>query len=74
MRNRFTAFTLAVAASATPSVVMAQLGRQQSLVEPNIAADSTMLNLPYMTAAIVEAIKEARPILSITTLDSLLAS
>jgi hypothetical protein len=76
MRNRFTAFTLAVAvtASATPSVAMAQLGRQQSLVEPNIAADSTMLNLPYMTAAIVEAIKEARPILSITTLDSLLAS
>ena len=52
----------------------AQLGRQRGLVEPNIAADSTLLKLPYMSAAIVQAIKDARPILSVVTLDSILAS
>lgn len=61
--------------SAIPSIASAQLGRQQGgLVEPNIAADSTMLKLPYMSADIVQAIKDARPILSIVTLDSLLAA
>ena len=56
------------------SSASAQLGRQQGLVEPNVAADTTMLKLPYMTAAIVDAIKGARPILSIVTLDSLLTA
>ena len=58
-----------VALSATASE--AQLGRQQGLVEPNIAADSAMLGLPHMNAALVETLKAARPILSATTLDSL---
>ena len=61
------ALTVAAAAPAR-----AQLGRQQGLVEPNIAPDSTLLKLPYMNAKIVGAIKAARPILSIVTLDSLL--
>ena len=52
----------------------AQLGRQQGLIEPNVAADSTLRTLPYMTDAIVQAIKDARPILSVVTLDSLLAA
>ena len=56
---------------ATPA--FAQLGRQRGLVEPNVAADSTLLKLPYMNATIVQAIKDARPILSIVTLDSILA-
>ena len=55
------------------SPASAQLGRQRGLVEPNIAADSTLLKLPYMNAAIVQAIKDARPILSVVTLDSILA-
>lgn len=54
--------------------VSAQLGKQQGLVEPNVAADSTMLALPHMNAALVQALKEARPILSIVALDSILAS
>ncbi len=52
----------------------AQLGRQQGLVEPNVAPDSVLLRLPYMNQAIVQAIKDARPILSVVTLDSLLAA
>jgi len=52
----------------------AQLGRQRGLVDPNVTADSTLLALPYMTADIVKAIKDARPILSVVTLDSILTS
>ena len=70
------AFIAVVMASsaAVPALASAQLGRQQGLLEPNIAADSMLLKLPYLTAPIVQAIKDARPILSIVTLDSLLAS
>ena len=63
----------AVALVLLASPALAQLGRQRGLVEPNIAADSTLLKLPYMNAAIVQAIKDARPILSVVTLDSILA-
>ena len=63
------AFSLVVALPAS-----AQLGKQQGLVEPNVAADSTMLTLPHMNAALVQALKEARPILSIVALDSILAA
>lgn len=57
-----------------PAAATAQLGRQQGLVEPNIAPDSTLLTLPSLTPALVQAIKDARPILSIVTLDSLLGA
>lgn len=52
----------------------AQLGRQQGLLDPNVTSDSAMLALPYMTADIVKAIKDARPILSVVTLDSILTA
>lgn len=65
----------AVAALAlAASTASAQLGRQQGLVEPNVAADSTMAALPHMNAAIATALKDARPILSAVALDSILAS
>ncbi len=60
-------------ASLAPSA-QAQLGRQKGLVDPNVSADSTLLALPYMTADIVNAIKDARPILSVVTLDSILTA
>jgi len=60
--------------AAAPGSIAAQLGRQQGLVEPNVAPDSTLLRLPSMTPARVDAIKAARPILSIVTLDSLLSA
>lgn len=58
-------------ASAQPAE--AQLGRQQGLVEPNVASDSALLLVPHVTAAIVQALKDARPILSAVALDSILA-
>jgi DNA uptake protein ComE-like DNA-binding protein len=57
-----------------PASLSAQLGRQQGLAEPNVAADTALTKLPGITPEIVEAIKAARPILSVTALDQLLAS
>lgn len=65
----FTVLMLGAAGTAS-----AQLGRQQGLVEPNVAADSTLLKLPNLNAAAVDAIKAAKPILSVVTLDSILGS
>ena len=59
---------------ATASSASAQLGHQHGLVEPNVAADSTMLKLPGMNAAVVEAVKSAKPVLSVVTLDSILGA
>jgi DNA uptake protein ComE-like DNA-binding protein len=67
----FSAVALSVV-SALPAA--AQLGRQQGLVEPNVAADSVLQALPHMNAALVQSLKDARPILSIVALDSILAS
>lgn len=52
----------------------AQLGRQQGLVEPNVAADSTLAKLPGLNAAAIEALKSAKPLLSIVAVDSILTS
>jgi hypothetical protein len=51
----------------------AQLGKQQGLVEPNIAADSQFQRL-NVNAHAVHLIGEAKPILSVVTLDSLLGA
>ncbi len=66
---------LAAVASATlAGPADAQLGRQQGLVEPNVAADSTVAALPHLNADIAAALKAARPILSAVALDSILGS
>lgn len=66
--------TLILLLMAAASPLSAQLGRQQGLVDPNIAPDSVLLALPNLNAARVEAIKNARPILSAVKLDSLLGA
>jgi hypothetical protein len=52
----------------------AQLAPQQGMVDPNFTTDSALLAVPGMNAALVETLKNARPILSITALDSILAA
>lgn len=56
------------------SPAAAQLGRQQGMVEPNVASDAALLAVPRMNAEIVQTLKAARPILSIITLDSILGT
>lgn len=63
---------LAVAASLTnPSE--AQIGRQQGLIDPNIAAEKDLLALPHLNASIVKGLMERRPFLSMTDLNSFLS-
>jgi hypothetical protein len=69
--TRFALVVLLVGSTGTAS---AQLGRQQGLVEPNVATDSALLNVPHLNAASVDALKSARPLLSILTVDSILGS
>lgn len=73
-RSVISAFALGTLSLTSALPAWAQLGKQQGLVEPNVAADSTILALPHMNAALVQALKDARPILSIVALDSILAS
>ena len=56
------------------SATEAQLGRQQGLLDPNVTHDSLLLRLPAITPAIVKSLTDARPILSIVSLDSILAA
>ena len=51
----------------------AQVGRQQGLIDPNIAADKDLLALPHMNATIVKGIMERRPFLSMTDLNAFLS-
>src|SRR5688572_18801260 len=51
----------------------AQVGRQQELVDPNVALEKDLLALPQLNADLVKEILAQRPFLSITNLDALLA-
>jgi hypothetical protein len=71
MRNTL---TLAAAGLFAASAASAQLGKQQGLVEPNVAADSTLQKLPNLNAAALAALKGAKPLLSIVTVDGILGA
>ncbi len=53
--------------------VEGQLGRQQGLIDPNIAAEKDLLALPHLNAAIVKGLIERRPFLSMTDLNAFLS-
>lgn len=75
MRSSIRSALLAVLACGTLSTsAAAQLGRQQGLVEPNVATDSVFATLPHMTTAIAQSLKDAKPILSVVALDSILSA
>ncbi len=64
----FAFIMLAIAGS-----LFAQLGRQQDLLDPNVASEKELLALPHLNAVIVKSITEQRPFLSITALNAVLA-
>jgi len=51
----------------------AQLGRQQGLLDPNIASEKDLLALPHLNAAMVKGMMERRPFLSMTALNAFLS-
>jgi DNA uptake protein ComE-like DNA-binding protein len=50
----------------------AQLGRQQGLIDPNIAAEKDLSGLPHMTSDLVKQIMEQRPFQNVAALQALL--
>ena len=52
---------------------LAQLGRQQGLVEPNTASEQELMALPHMNATIAQGILGGRPFLSLADLNSFLS-
>ncbi|QQS48516.1 MAG: hypothetical protein IPM66_07775 [Acidobacteriota bacterium] len=53
--------------------VEGQLGRQQGLIDPNIAAEKDLLALPHLNATIVKGLIERRPFLSMIDLNAFLS-
>src|SRR5438105_3508708 len=64
------AFTLVACTLFTTA--RAQVG--QGLLDPNIAAEKELVALPHMTPAIVKAMMEKRPFMSVTDLNAFLLS
>lgn len=54
------------------SNVFAQLGRQQDLIDPNVATEKELLAVPQLSPALVKTILEKRPFLSIVELNAVL--
>lgn len=52
--------------------VFAQLGRQQDLIDPNVATEKELLAVPQLSPALVKTILEKRPFLSIVELNAVL--
>jgi len=54
-------------------ISFSQVGRQQGLIDPNLAAEKELLALPHFNATIVKGIMERRPFLAISDLNSFLS-
>src|SRR5262245_58736868 len=63
-----------VAAAVIAAFVAAPVGAQvgKGLLDPNVAAEKDLAALPHMTPAIVKALVEKRPFMSITDLNTFL--
>jgi DNA uptake protein ComE-like DNA-binding protein len=72
MKRLTVATLLVVAAPAT--TLWAQVGRNQGVLDANVASDSQLRALPEVTPALAQAIVARRPFLSIVALDSLLGA
>jgi DNA uptake protein ComE-like DNA-binding protein len=68
-------FTLALLLLALTfaTTTQAQLGRQQGLLDPNVAPEKELAGLPHLNADLAKQIVAQRPLLSITKLNALLA-
>ncbi len=68
-------FTLAslLLALTLATATQAQLGRQQGLLDPNVAPEKDLTGLPHLNGDLAKQIVAQRPLLSITNLNALLA-
>jgi DNA uptake protein ComE-like DNA-binding protein len=78
MMTRFTMGRLTLLAAlllglTSARAALAQLGRQQGLIDPNIASEQQLASLPHMNATLAKGIIEKRPFLSIVDLNTYLS-
>ncbi|MDZ7362365.1 MAG: helix-hairpin-helix domain-containing protein [candidate division KSB1 bacterium] len=66
-----TALSLALALGVV-DMSNAQVGKNQGVLNPNLAGEKELLALPHLNAKLVKAILEKRPFLNMTALDTLL--
>jgi DNA uptake protein ComE-like DNA-binding protein len=69
----FSTITSLALAAGFAGRVEGQVGRQQGLIDPNIAGEKELLALPHLNATIVKGIMDRRPFLSMTDLNSFLS-
>jgi len=66
-----TAFSLMLAIGVA-NTVNAQVGKNQGVLNPNLAGEKELLALPHLNAKLVKNILDKRPFLNMTALDTLL--
>lgn len=54
------------------AVAEAQVGRRQTVLDPNIGSEKELLSLPHLNATLVKGILDRRPFLSMSDLDAFL--
>lgn len=72
MRTMMRSLMVGALAAAMAGSAMAQVG--SGLIDPNVAAESTLSALPHLTPPIVKDIVSKRPLVGIAELDTLLGS
>lgn len=70
---RSTGVALVAALTLTTSAASAQVGRNQGIIDPNVATDAQLTAVPGLTPALVQTIMRGRPFLSALALDSALS-
>ena len=65
--------TLILIAAILAVPAAAEVGKQQGLIDPNIAAEKDLLALPHLNAAIVKGIMDRRPFLSMADFNAFLS-
>ena len=61
-----------IVALVTPVIVHGQAGRRGDVLDANTASEKELLQVPGLTPALVKAVMERRPFLTMTDLDTLL--
>jgi DNA uptake protein ComE-like DNA-binding protein len=70
---RFLLLTAIISFTFPEGGVSGQVGRQQGLIDPNLAGEKELLALPHLNATIVKGMMERRPFLSMSDLHSYLS-
>ncbi len=64
--------TVLAMAVGSPGATLAQVGRNQGAIDPNVATEAQLMSLPAFGAALAQALMQQRPFLSMLELDAFL--